>query len=149
VSFTLSDPFCVERHHGEFLELVDGAIDVLFGNRQELCALYRTNDVEDAIREVQGRCEIAAITRGAEGCTVVTADELIEVPAEDVPHVVDTTGAGDLFASGFLYGLSLDLDLEVCARLASVAAAEVISHLGARPEVWLHDLATQVLRGEI
>jgi len=141
VSFTLSDSFCVERHHSEWLELVDGPIDILFGNDDEIFALYETKDLDTAVAAVQGRCEIACITLGAEGSLVVTPQEVIEIPAEPVDNVVDTTGAGDLYASGFLYGYTHGLDLAACGHLASLAAAEVISHLGARSQVSLHDLA--------
>ncbi|MEM7287794.1 MAG: adenosine kinase [Actinomycetota bacterium] len=143
VSFTLSDSFCVERHHDEWLELVDGPIDILFGNRDEICALYKTDDFEAAIDAVQGRVEIACLTRGAEGSVIVTPDERIEISAEPVEDVVDTTGAGDLYASGFLYGYTNGYDLATSGRLASIAAAEVISHVGARSLVPLHELAAQ------
>ena len=141
VSFTLSDSFCVERHHGEWLELVDGPIDILFGNEHEICALYETDDFEAAVNAVQGKVEIACLTRGAEGSIIVTPDERIEIAAEPVEEVVDTTGAGDLYASGFLYGYTNGHDLATSGRLASIAAAEVISHVGARSLVPLHQLA--------
>lgn len=140
VSFTLSDSFCVERHHAEWLDLVDGPIDILFGNHDEICALYETDDFETAVDAIQGKVEIACLTRGAEGSVIVTADERIEVPAEPT-EVVDTTGAGDLYASGFLYGYTNGYDLATSGRLASLAAAEVISHVGARALVPLHQLA--------
>ena len=109
ISFTLSDSFCVERHHAEWLELVDGPIDILFGNDDEIKALYETDDFDAAIATLQGKVEIAAITRGAQGSVIVTPDEIIEVAAEPVDNVVDTTGAGDLYASGFLHGLTNDM----------------------------------------
>ncbi len=140
VSFTLSDSFCVERHHHEWLELVDGPIDILFGNRDEICALYETDDFDVAVDAIQGKVEIACLTRGAEGSVIVTADERIEIAAEPT-EVVDTTGAGDLYASGFLYGYTNGHDLADCGRLASLAAAEVISHVGARSLVPLDELA--------
>lgn len=142
VSFTLSDSFCVERHHGEWLELVDGPIDILFGNEHEICALYETDDFESAVDAVQGKVEIACLTRGAQGSVIVTPDERIEIAAEPVADVVDTTGAGDLYASGFLYGYTNGHDLATSGRLASIAAAEVISHVGARSLVPLHQLAS-------
>lgn len=141
VSFTLSDSFCVERHHAEWLELVDGPIDILFGNEHEICALYETDDFETAVAAVQGKVEIACLTRGGLGSVIVTPDERIEVAAEPVDEVVDTTGAGDLYASGFLYGYTNGHDLATSGRLASIAAAEVISHVGARSLVPLHQLA--------
>ena len=144
VSFTLSDSFCVERHHEEWLDLVDGSIDVLFGNEAEITTLYETDDFDTALDAVRGRVEIACLTRGAKGSVIVTADEVIEVSAEPVEHVVDTTGAGDLYAAGFLYGYTQGLDLATSGRLASAAAAEVISHVGARSHVPLSDLAASL-----
>ncbi len=141
VSFTLSDSFCVERHHAEWLELVDGPIDILFGNEDEIRALYETDDFDTAVSAVQGKVAVACLTRGAKGSVIVTPDEVLEVAAEPVDEVVDTTGAGDLYASGFLYGYTRGLDLASCGRLASIAAAEVISHVGARAQVPLLDLA--------
>lgn len=135
VSFTLSDSFCVERHHAEWLQLVDGSIDILFGNQDEICALYETDDFDTAVAAIQGKVEVACLTRGAAGSVIVTADEVIEVAAEPVATVVDTTGAGDLYASGFLYGYTNGYNLADSGRLASLAAAEVISHVGARSMV--------------
>jgi sugar/nucleoside kinase (ribokinase family) len=140
VSFTLSDPFCVERHREEFLELVDGEVDVLFANQHEIEALYEVSDAQAAVAAVRGRCDIAVITRSELGSLVVTADEVHEVPAAPVTRVVDTTGAGDLFAAGFLFGLTRGRPLPECARIGAMAAAEVISHYGARPEVRLAGL---------
>ncbi len=141
VSFTLSDSFCVERHHEEWLEMVDNEIDVLFANEAEICRLYETDDVWEAIDAVRGRFELVHVTRSAKGSVVVTRDQLTEVPAEAVDAVVDTTGAGDLFAAGALYGYVTGLDPVRSARLGSTAAAEVISHLGARPLRRLTELA--------
>lgn len=141
VSFTLSDSFCVERHHAEWLDLVDGSIDILFGNEHEVCTLFETDDFEAAVDAVQGKVEIACLTRGARGSVIVTPDRRIEIAAEPVGHVVDTTGAGDLYASGFLYGYTNGHELATCGRLASIAAAEVIGHVGARSLVPLHQLA--------
>lgn len=140
VSFTLSDPFCVERHRDEFRALVDGEVDVLFANQNEIEALYEVPDVDGAVAAVRGRCEIAVITRSELGSLVVTADEVHEVPAAPVERVIDTTGAGDLFAAGFLFGLTRGRPLPECARIGAIAAAEVISHYGARPEVRLATL---------
>jgi sugar/nucleoside kinase (ribokinase family) len=133
VSLTLSDSFCVDRHRADFRSLVTADVDVLFGNEDELLSLYEVTSFDDAVRAVRADCQMAAITRGASGSVVITRDEIIEVPAEPCPHVVDTTGAGDLYASGFLFGLTHDLPLAECGRLGSVAASEVISHVGARP----------------
>lgn len=142
VSFTLSDSFCVERHHQEWLDLVDGPIDLLFGNEDEICALYETgDDFEAAVAAVQGRCAVAALTRGDRGSVLVTPAEIIEVPPAPTTQVKDTTGAGDLYASGFLYGWTQGLDLAQCGWLGSLAATETISQFGARPPGSLADLA--------
>ena len=146
VAFSLSDPFCVERHRREFLEFVDDEVDVLFANEVEVASLLEMESLPAAVEAVRGRCEVAVVTRGALGSLVVTADSVIECPAAGVDRVVDTTGAGDLYAAGFLHGLTSGADLALCARLGSVAAAEVISHLGARPQVPLSTLAGAALR---
>ncbi len=144
VAFTLSDAFCVERHRDDFLMLADGKVDVLFANEVEIKSLYQTDDFDAAVRAIQGKLPIAVVTRSEKGALVVTQDETIAVPAEPVSHVVDTTGAGDLFAAGFLHGLSQGRALADCARLGAIAAAEVISHYGARPEADLKQLAAQL-----
>ena len=140
VSLTLSDSFCVDRHRDDFAALVHEDVDLLFGNEDELCSLYQVGDLATAIATVRGECELAAITCGKDGSHVVTADEVVAVPAEDVSRVLDTTGAGDLYAAGFLYGYSRARPLAECARLGSIAAAEVISHVGPRPLVPLRTL---------
>jgi len=141
VSFTLSDGFCVERHHAEWVELLDNDIDILFGNADELAVLTGHDDFEAAAAAVRGRCEIACLTRSAEGSIILTEDERIEVPAVDIDTLIDTTGAGDQYAAGFLYGYTAGLGLETAGHLGSLAAAEVISHMGARPLVPLDELA--------
>ncbi|MDP9069801.1 MAG: adenosine kinase [Actinomycetota bacterium] len=145
VALSLSDPFCVARHRQEFLDLLDREVDVLFANEVEIVSLLEVGSFEAAVAAVQGRCQLAALTRGPLGSVVVAGDSVLEVPAEPVAEVVDTTGAGDLYAAGFLFGLSRGVDLERCARLGSVAAAEVISHMGARPAVSLASLAQPLL----
>lgn len=140
VSLTLSDSFCVDRHRDDFRGLVADEVDILFGNEDELLSLYQVESFDDAVAAVRADCALAAITRGKDGCVVITADEVLTVPAEPVETVLDTTGAGDLFASGFLFGYTHGLDLAECARLGSIAAAEVISHVGARPLVDLRKL---------
>lgn len=140
VSLTLSDSFCVDRHRDDFRGLVADEVDILFGNEEELLSLYQVASFEEAVVAVRADCALAAITRGAAGCVVVTADGVLDVAAEPVERVLDTTGAGDLFASGFLYGFTQGLPLAECARLGSIAAAEVISHIGARPLVDLRKL---------
>ena len=140
VSLTLSDSFCVDRHRDDFLALVRDEVDILFSNDDEVLALYEVADLDDAVRQVRRDCELAVVTVGAEGSLVVTAEDVIAVKAEPVAKVVDTTGAGDLYAAGFLFGYSNGADLAECGRLGSVAAAEVISHVGARPSVPLRRL---------
>ncbi len=141
VSLTLSDSFCVDRHRDDFFRLVESAVDILFANEDELMALYQVADFDDALQAVRGHCEIAAITRGKAGSVVVSGDELHIIDAHPVDEVVDTTGAGDLYAAGFLYGFTHRLGLADCGRLGSLAAAEVISHVGARPLTSLRRLA--------
>ncbi len=140
VSLTLSDSFCVDRHRDDFLGLVRADVDVLFGNEAELISLYQTDSLDDAVNAVRDDCQLAAITVGAAGSLVVTKDDVVQVPAQPVRRVIDTTGAGDLYAAGFLYGLTHGHDLVDCARIGSIAAAEVISHVGPRPLVELRTL---------
>jgi len=144
VALTLSDPFCVERHRKEFVDLIDGHIDILFANEHEITMLYEVDTFDEALHRVRGHCEIAALTRGASGSVVVAGDDTHVIDAYPA-NVVDTTGAGDLFAAGFLYGFTHGKSLAQCGRLASFAASEVISHLGARPEVTLADAARHLL----
>ena len=144
VAFTLSDAFCVERHRDDFLMLANGQVDVLFANEVEIKSLFQTDDFDTAIRAIQGKLPIAVVTRSEKGALVVTPDNLVAVPAAPVEKIVDTTGAGDLFAAGFLAGLSKGRDLADCARLGAIAAAEVISHYGARPEADLKALTASV-----
>lgn len=141
VSLTLSDSFCVDRHRADFRSLVTDDVDVLFGNLDELLSLYETTSFDDAVSLVRADCQLAAITLGKEGSVIISADGIVTVGAEFVERVVDTTGAGDLYAAGFLVGLTSGLPLAECGRLASVAAAEVIGHVGARPAVSLAKLA--------
>jgi sugar/nucleoside kinase (ribokinase family) len=147
VAFTLSDPFCVDRHRGEFRDLIASDVDVLFANEQEITMLYEVDDFETAARLVDDHCEIAALTRGAHGSVLVGAGTRHVIPAEPIVRVVDTTGAGDLYAAGVLYGITHGYDLETSGRLGSLAAAEVISHLGARPEASLVERAGPLLAG--
>ena len=140
VSLTLSDSFCVDRHRDDFRDLVTDEVDLLFGNEAELMSLYETETFFEAVVELRKHCRFAAVTVGAEGSIIVTDDELIEVPARAVGKVLDTTGAGDLYAAGFLHGLTTGQTLERCGELGSIAAAEVISHVGPRPLVELRTL---------
>jgi sugar/nucleoside kinase (ribokinase family) len=144
VSLTLSDPFCVDRHRAAFLDLVEHHVDILFANEAEICALYEVRDFDAALARVRGHCEIAALTRSAKGSVIASDGQVHTVAAQPAPAVVDTTGAGDLYAAGVLYGLSRGLDLPTCGRLGSLAAAEVISHVGARPTVPLAQLAKKI-----
>jgi sugar/nucleoside kinase (ribokinase family) len=146
VALSLSDPFCVDRHREEFRELVHRHVDILLCNEAEIISLYETSGFDEALDRLRGRCQIAAITRGAEGAVILSGEDVIRVAAEPVSEVVDTTGAGDLFASGFLFGLTRDEDLATCGRLGGIAAGEIISHFGARPEVSLKALVEQRLR---
>jgi sugar/nucleoside kinase (ribokinase family) len=141
VALSLSDPFCVNRHRVEFRELVAGHIDILFANEQEIMALYQAPNFDRALQSVRGHVEVACLTRSEKGSVVLRGSELHIIDAAPVEAVVDTTGAGDLYAAGFLYGFTHGQDLAVCGRLASLCAAEVIGHIGARPEVPLSELA--------
>ncbi|HZH52703.1 MAG TPA: adenosine kinase [Microvirga sp.] len=144
VALTLSDAFCVDRYRDEFLGLMrDGSLDILFANIHELQSLYGTSDADTALAALREEKVLGVVTRSAEGALVVTRGETKAVPAFPVERVVDTTGAGDLFAAGFMAGLAQNLDLVDCARLGGLAAAEIISHLGARPQASLLDLARQ------
>lgn len=139
-ALTLSDKFCVDRHRAEFQDLVKGHIDVLFANEGEIIALYETATFDAAVEAVRGKVDIAVLTRSEKGAVIVTPKETITVKAHPVKKVVDTTGAGDLFAAGFLHGLAQRKPLGECGRIAAICAAEIISHVGARPEAKLADL---------
>ncbi len=141
VAISLSDPFCVQRHQAEFLDLLHGDVDVLFANEDETTLLFGTTEFDDALAAVEETGILAALTRGAAGSVVVAAHGTIPIPADPVEHVADTTGAGDLYAAGFLYGLTHGKDPETSARLGGLCAAEVISHIGARPWADLRQLA--------
>lgn len=145
VAFTLSDGFCVDRHRAEFLDLIEHEVDVLFANEVEITSLYEVAEFDDALQRVQHHCEIAALTRSEKGSLIVTRDEVHVIDAHPVREVVDTTGAGDLYAAGFLFGLTHGYDLGTAGRLGALAAAEVIAHLGARPQTSLADLAGPLL----
>ncbi len=145
VSLTLSDPFCVERHRDSFLDLVADHVDILFANETEVCALYRAPDFDAALQKARGHCEVAVLTRSARGAVILSGDEVHVVDAAPVARVVDTTGAGDLYAAGFLFGYTGGKGLYDCGRIGALAAAEVISHFGARPEVSLADLVAKHL----
>ena len=141
VALALSDSFCVERHRDEWLDLIEDRVDVVFANEAEVCALHCTDDFGAARDRTAEMARTVAITRGARGSVAVQGSELVMVPPAEIPEVVDATGAGDLYAAGFLWGLSRGAVLARCAELGSLAAAEVISHVGARPRVALSQLA--------
>jgi sugar/nucleoside kinase (ribokinase family) len=147
VALTLSDPFCVDRHRLEFRDLVAHHVDILFANEDEITMLYDAADFDAALQHVRGHCEVAALTRGAQGSVIVAGDEVHIVDAVPVAELVDTTGAGDAYAAGFLFGLRHGHDLATCGRLGSLGASEVISHLGPRPIESLAELAAPLLRG--
>jgi sugar/nucleoside kinase (ribokinase family) len=140
VSITLSDSFCVDRYRDEFRALVRDKIDILFGNESEIKSLYQVDSFEKALDATRKEARIAALTRSEKGSVVIKGSETYAVPAAPVAKVVDTTGAGDLYASGFLFGFTRGKPLAECARLGGLAAAEIISHVGARPETALRDL---------
>ena len=144
VALSLSDAFCVDRWREEFLDLVrGGTVDLLFANEAELRSLYQTSDFDTALAALRREARLAVVTRSEKGCVVVSRDKLLPVPAAPIERVVDTTGAGDLFAAGFLFGIAQGAVHERAAQLGALAAAEVIQHLGARPQTSLKELAQQ------
>ena len=145
VALTLSDNFCVERHRQEFRDLVDDHVDLLFANEDEIMALYEVDTFDAALQAVRGRVEVAALTRSERGSVILGPEAVHVVDADTAPIVVDTTGAGDLYAAGFLHGFTRGLDLAHCGRLGGVAAAEVIAHMGARPDRSLAEVARERL----
>ncbi len=140
VALSLSDPFCVSRYREEFREFVAGSVDILFANEAEICRLYETEDFDVAAVAVRDHVEVAALTCGSAGSVVVSARDQHIVDAAPVARVVDTTGAGDLYAAGFLFGLTNGRPLPTCGAIGSLCAAEIISHVGARPAVKLAGL---------
>jgi len=142
VALTLSDAFCVDRYRDEFLELMrKGTVDLVFANEAELHSLYQTSDFDTALRQLRKDTKLGVVTRSEKGCIVVSHDGVVAVPAFAIDRLVDTTGAGDLFAAGFLFGLVRNAGYENAGRLGALAAAEVIQHIGARPQVSLKELA--------
>lgn len=140
LALTLSDSFCVHRHRVEFLDLIKNEVDILFANENELKALYEADDLQKAIASVRADCGLVITTRSEKGALIVSGAETIEVAAAPVAKVVDTTGAGDLYAAGFLFGLTQGKNLGECGRIGAIAAAEVISHYGPRPQKKLKTL---------
>ena len=144
VALTLSDSFCVDRYRDEFLELMrKGTVDLVFANEAELRSLYQTADFETALKQLRVDTKLGIVTRSEKGCVVASKDGVVAVPASPIDRLVDTTGAGDLFAAGFLFGLVRNAGYEAAGRLGALAAAEVIQHIGARPQVSLKELAQQ------
>jgi sugar/nucleoside kinase (ribokinase family) len=144
VALTLSDAFCVDRYRAEFLDLIrKGIVDIVFANERELHSLYETADFDSAVKVLRGEAKLAVVTRSEKGCVVVSREAVVAVPAEPVEQVADVTGAGDLFAAGFLAGLARGKDHRTSARLGGIAAAEVIQHIGARPAVSLKARAAE------
>ncbi|MGH1456940.1 MAG: adenosine kinase [Alphaproteobacteria bacterium] len=141
IALTLSDPFCVDRHRSDFLRLVENHVDILFANEDEIKSLFMQENFDDAVSAISKHVEIAAITRSEKGAVIIANDEVIKIDAVPVAKVIDTTGAGDQFAAGFLYGYTEGKSLEECGKLGAIAAAEVISHIGPRPAVKLAELA--------
>src|SRR4051812_44399182 len=142
VALTLSDAFCVDRYRGEFLELMRSAtVDLIFANEAELHSLYQTSDFDTALTALRKDVGLGVVTRSEKGCVVASKDSVTAVPAFPVETLVDTTGAGDLFAAGFLFGLVRGTGYENAGKLGALAAAEVIQHIGARPQVSLKELA--------
>lgn len=144
VALTLSDSFCVDRYRDEFLGLMrNGTVDIVFANEAELHSLYMTSDFDTALKQLRNDVKLGVVTRSEKGCVVVTPTDAVAAPASPITQLVDTTGAGDLFAAGFLYGLARNLAHKQCGELGALAAAEVIQHIGARPQVSLRELAQQ------
>ena len=147
VALSLSDPFCVDRWRDEFLELIDGHIDIVIANEAEIVSLYKTGSFDEAVEEVKGHCRLAALTLGEKGSVIITPDARHDIDAVPVDRLVDTTGAGDLYAAGLLYGLALGMPLPNAGRLASMTAAEVLSRYGARVDHSLSPLVEQAMAG--
>jgi len=143
VALSLSDPFCVDRHRDSFRELVQGHVDLLFANEAEIVSLYQAADFDAALQQVRGHCEVAALTRSEKGSVVLSGDEVHLVDAIRVGELLDTTGAGDLYAAGFLHGYTRGRSLHDCGRLGSLAAGEAVSHLGPRPARPLTELVAK------
>jgi sugar/nucleoside kinase (ribokinase family) len=147
VALTLSDPFCVDRWRAEFIALIAGHVDVLIANEAEVTSLYQVDDLDEAAEEVRRHCRVAALTRSAAGSLIVTAEEAHRIPAAPVSQVLDSTGAGDLYAAGLLYGLTHGLPIAACGRLGSLTAAQVLGQYGARAEHPIAPLVAQAAGG--
>ncbi len=144
IALTLSDPFCVDRHRVDFIKLIEEHVDILFANEQEIESLYMKQTFEEAMAEVSNHVEVAVLTRGEKGAVILNDGQAITIEAEPVEEVIDTTGAGDQFAAGFLYGFTNDMPLKSCGKLGAMAAAEVISHIGPRPQMKYADFLDKI-----
>ena len=146
VSLTLSDSFCVDRHRADFMALIKNDIDILFCNELELQSLYQTDSYEEALGKLRHDCEFGAVTRDKRGSVVINGDAVVHIEPEPVDQVIDATGAGDMYAAGFLFGFTRGMKIEDCGRLGSLSASEVITHVGPRPLVQLSSLIPNHLR---
>ena len=142
VALSLSDGFCVDRHRDSFLDLVNGHVDVLFANEVEIKSLYQTDDFDSALESVRGSCSVIAITRGSQGSVVLSGDQRWDIGIVGLGDLIDTTGAGDLYAGGFLHGYTQGESLERCGNLGAICAGQIVTQLGARPQVSLQDLVS-------
>ena len=147
VALSLSDPFCVDRHRRAFVDLVHNHVDILFANEDEIKSLYQVDIFDEALEKVRGNCDIIALTRGSQGSIIVSGDETYVLLAEQTQDIVDTTGAGDSYAAGFLYGLTQGKDLKMCGRIGGILAADIISNYGARSKNDLKVVLSKNLRG--
>jgi sugar/nucleoside kinase (ribokinase family) len=147
VALSLSDPFCVDRHRTAFVDLVHNHVDILFANEDEIKSLYQVDVFDEALEKVRGNCDIIALTRGSQGSIIVSGDETYVLLAEQTQDIVDTTGAGDSYAAGFLYGLTQGKDLETCGQIGGILAADIITNYGARSKNDLKVLLSKNLRG--
>jgi fructokinase len=145
VALSLSDAFCVERHRDSFQELVDGHVDILFANEMEITSLYKANSFEEAADQVRGRCKVAALTRSELGSVILNGAGTHTVEPFKLGRLVDTTGAGDLYAAGFLHAYTQGQSLEACGRLGSLCAGQVVTQLGPRPQASLQELVSRHL----
>ncbi len=145
LALSLSDPFCVNRHREDFHKLIDKHVNLLFGNEEEIISLCEKDTLEEAIEIIKGKCEIIAITRSEKGSIILKGDEIIKIDAIKPKKLVDTTGAGDAYAAGFLYGFTEGKSLEESGKLASIAASEIISHMGPKPETNLAEFAKKFI----
>ena len=145
VSLSLSDAFCVGRYRDEFLDLVKNHVDILFANEDETISLYEAKTFDEALQHVRQDCDIAALTRGEKGSVIVSGNEIHVLDAEPVEKLSDTTGAGDSFAAGFLFGFTQNMPLDKCGHIGGIVAAETIQHMGARPDISFRDLVEKTL----